>query len=99
MLADPPANPGVLRTLQSHLRHHRDAPCTILWLDPGLVGTRSDICIQRVRLVAVLCTGLPDDRRVAIDQGHHDVPATADGPITSGSDPGHDLQLDATRVH
>ena len=36
------ADPGLLRALQGAVRHHRDAPCAVLRLDPGSVRARSD---------------------------------------------------------
>ncbi len=51
--ADPRADPGVLRSLQSAVRHHRDAACAVLRLDQGSVGARSDLRVQSVRAPAL----------------------------------------------
>ena len=90
---------GVLRALQGALRHHRDAPCAVLRLDPGPRRPRSDLALQPVRPAALRRARLPDDRRLAADHGRHDVPADADEPDAARSDAGDDLQLDAADLH
>ena len=47
--ADGDPDPGVLRPLQGHLHHHRDAACAVLRLDPGSLGARPDQCVHAVR--------------------------------------------------
>ena len=49
--ADPDS--GVLLALQGALRHHRNAPGAVLWLDPRPVGARSDLDPQSVRPAAL----------------------------------------------
>ena len=71
------------------------------WIQ-DLVCRRSDLDFQSVRPAAVGKPGHPGDRchrRLAADHGHHHVPADADEPGPAGPDPGHDLQMDADRLH
>ena len=50
-IADP--DPGVLRALQGAVRHHRNAPCAVLWLDQGPLGAGPDQPLQPVRAAAL----------------------------------------------
>ena len=47
--ADGDPNSGVLRSLQGHLHHHRDAARAVLRLDPGSERTRPDQRVHPVR--------------------------------------------------
>ena len=47
--ADDHPDPGVLRALQGHLHHHRDAARAVLRLDQGPVGARSDLYLHSFR--------------------------------------------------
>ncbi len=53
--AHPPADPGVLRTVQGAVHHHRHAARAVLRLDQGSIGTRSDLAVQSVRSAALCC--------------------------------------------
>ena len=77
-IADP--DPGVLRTLQGVVRDHRNAPCSICWLDSRPCRTGPDITVQPVRLVALRCATSADDWCMAAHYGHYDVPANANEP-------------------
>ena len=46
------ADPGVLLAVQGAVRHHRNAPCAVLWLDQGSLGARPDHDLQPVRAAA-----------------------------------------------
>ena len=48
VLADPGADPDLLRALQGAVRHHRDAARAVLRLDQGSVGARPDQHLQSV---------------------------------------------------
>ena len=56
--ADADPDPGVLLALQGALRHHRNAPGALLWLDPRPVGARSHLDPQSVRAPALSHSGL-----------------------------------------
>ncbi len=51
--ADPAANPGVLCAVQGAVHHHRYAARTLLRLDQGSFGARSDVAVQPVRPAAL----------------------------------------------
>ena len=53
LLAGAAADPGVLLALQGALRHHRDAACAVLRLDPGSGRAGPDLAVQPVRPAAV----------------------------------------------
>jgi YidC/Oxa1 family membrane protein insertase len=99
------ADSGVLLALQGAVRHHRNAPRAVLWLDQGSVVAGSDQPVHAVRAVLLRSDAAAADRTLsrardmADHHGHHDVVPVQAQPNPAGSDPEDDLQLDACHLH
>ena len=102
--ADADPDSGVLLALQGALRHHRDAPGAVLWLDPRSVRARSDLDPQSVRAVALSHPGLslpayPLHRHLADPDGHHPVGADQAQSRARRSGAGAHVHLHAADLH
>ena len=103
--ADGDPDPGVLRALQGHLHHDRDAACAVLRLDQGPFRARPDQCLHAVRadpLGADRAPGvrpLPRARHLAAHHGRVDVLPDEDEPGAGRSGSEADVLLDAGDLH
>ena len=103
--ADGDPDPGVLRPLQGHLHHHRDAACAVLRLDPGSLGARPDQCVHALRPHSLGADGaagfrpFPAPRHLAADHGRVDVLPDEDEPRAGGPGSEDDVLVDAGHLH
>ena len=103
--ADGDPDSGVLRALQGHLHHHRDAPCAVLRLDKGSERSRSDQRVHAVRLDPVGPDGaagvrpFPPSRHLAAHHGRVDVLPDEDESRAGRSGSEDDVLLDAGHLH